>query len=50
MPNDSQLEISGTYYKAGSHGLVFIWLNDAWTRSGKSADELYRAIKRQEAE
>lgn len=27
-------------YKIGSHGLVFVWLNDQWTKSTKTPADL----------
>lgn len=46
MPKYFQLDLSGTYYKVGLHGLVFIWLNNGWVRSAKTADEIYDAIEK----
>lgn len=50
MIKEKTLDLYGTRYKIGRFGLAFIWLNDAWTRSAKSADELYRLIDKQGAE
>lgn len=45
IPKDYQLEITGTYYKIGVHGFVFIWDGVEWIRSSKSSDSIRRLIK-----
>lgn len=39
-PTDSTRTMNGLYYKLGKHGLVFVWIDNQWRRSTKTAEEL----------
>lgn len=45
--SESQVFLDGLHYKIGHLGRPYIFLNDDWIRSTKSAEEVKRAIERE---
>ena len=39
-PSDFQYNLNSLYYKIGRHGLVFVWIDNAWIRSNRRVDQL----------
>lgn len=43
-PLDAQIWIDGCWYKVGRHDLPFVWVNNQWRRTTKTAHEINKAI------
>lgn len=42
-PKDGQFILKTLDYKIGLHGIVYVWIDNAWIRSTKTAEELMKA-------
>jgi len=47
-PIDAQAHIDGSYYKKGTHSLAFVHSNGGWINSGKTIEDIDRAIEAEE--
>ena len=47
-PDDAQIYIDASWYKKGSHHLAFVHTNGGWINSGKTIEDIDRAIEAEE--
>lgn len=43
-PEDAQYEVSGSFYKVGAHGFVYLWVDGEWRHSTKKEWELTHPV------
>ena len=40
QPKDAEYLCDGLYYKRSLNGVIFMWLNEGWTKSQKTWEEV----------